>query len=49
MLHCIRNVLVRKDKFDHSTCIHTQNFNKERNKFRLLHIVLSYSLNNVIY
>lgn len=40
MLHCIGNVLVRKDKVDHSRCIHTLNFNKERNKFTILHLVL---------
>lgn len=49
MLQCTGNVLIMKDKFDHSRCIHTQNFNEERNKFTILHIVLSYSLNNVIY
>ena len=49
MLHCIRKVLSRKDKLNLSRCIHIRNLNKERNKFTIPHIVIIYSLNNVIY
>ena len=49
MLLCIGKVLSRKDKLVSSRCIHTGNFNKERNKFNIPYIVIIYSLNNVIY
>ena len=49
MLHCIGKVLDRKDKFHLSIYIHTRNFKQERNKCTTLYIVISYTVNNVIY
>jgi hypothetical protein len=49
MLHCIGKVLDRKDKFHLSIYIDTRNFHKERNKCTILYIVISYTLNNVVY
>lgn len=49
MLHCIGKVLDTNDKFYLSIYNHTRNFRKERNKCTRLYIVISFTVNNVVY